>query len=57
MEHYFGGFTKRRLIQMLCALCLHPANAKIVRTLQNKSFKEFIEAIKTFDVKEKQNGL
>lgn len=48
MENYFQGFTKRRLIQMLCALCVHPANAKIVRMLQNKSFKEFIGAIKSF---------
>ena len=47
MEQYFKGFTKCRLIEMLCALCLHPANAKIVKTLHNKSFKEFIEAIKT----------
>ena len=46
MEHYFRTFTKGRLVEMLCVLCLHPANAKIVKTLQNKSFKEFIEAIK-----------
>ena len=50
MEHYFRDFTKGRLVEILCALCLHPANAKIVKTLQNKSFKEFIEAIKTLNM-------
>lgn len=49
MENYFKGYTKRRLVEMLCALCLHPANARIVKTLQNKSFRDFIEAIKTLN--------
>lgn len=53
MEHYFKDYTKRRLVEMLCALCLHPANAKIVKTLQNKSFKEFIEAIKNLNTEVK----
>ena len=53
MEHYFRDFTKGRLVELLCALCMHPANAKIVRTLQNKSYKEFIEAIKTLSAEAK----
>lgn len=49
MENFFKGYTKHRLVEMLCALCLHPANAKIVKSLQNKSYKDFLEAIKTFN--------
>lgn len=45
MEQFFKGFTKRRLIEMLCTLCLHPANVKIIRTVQNKTFNEFILGI------------
>ena len=53
MEHYFRDYTKARLVEILCALCLHPANAKMVKMLQNKSFKEFIEAIKSLNAEAK----
>ena len=46
---YFKDYTKERLVEILSALCMHPANAKIVRTLQNRSFKEFMEAMKSLN--------
>lgn len=53
MEKYFREFTKKRLVEMLCVLCVHPANANIVRTLQNKSYKELIQAIKNLNTEVK----
>lgn len=42
MEQFFQGFTKRRLIEMLCSLRLQDANIKIIKAVQNKTFKEFV---------------
>ena len=43
---YFMEFSKKKLAFFLCALCAHPSNLKIIKMLNNKSFKDFTMALK-----------